>query len=396
MTSLKIIAYVFSAYFLFSNPVFWSEGVPWGFLFFLSWLALSQYRANFLTTRGTLFHLTLVLEGIIGVFLFYRYGGLYSVYLMPIILDVIMEEKKAHLILSAGMVCTGFAVMNGLVFFQTERMKATVSTAIIMDGFFLTVLVIFGVLLVKALGRKRLAQQLYDQLRVSEEKLQQAYDTLENYSQTIEELTLLRERARISRELHDSVGHALSTTAIQLQAIKSLVDKDPEKATVMIEHLNAYSRKALESVRRTVRQLRPIEFDHYEGIFAIEELIKTFRKLTGVEVRLIVSKIPYRMNSDQSHQMYRIIQECLSNSLRHGKATLIQVSIQFLADAIYSQIMDNGQGCSQIQYGMGLKGIKERVDSLKGEMKLYTMPGQGFELTIKLPRRLSQTTGNEG
>ena len=392
ITILKYIAYAFSAYFIFSNAVFWSEAFPIGFLAFLGWLAVSQYRANYISTRGKLFWGAIVVESVVGMFLFYRYGGFYSVYLMPVIFDIVLTEKKSFLYLPVGVFGAGFALMYWFKLNQSGSFQGFIPNVIITDLFIFTVVVLFSFLLARELGRKRLAQSLYDQLRVSEEKLQEAYDTLENYSQTIEELTLLRERARISRELHDSVGHALSTTSIQLQAIKTLIGKDPEKAAAMIEHLSRHSHEALDNVRRTVRQLRPIEFDHYEGIFAIEELIKTFKKLTGVDVRLIVSKVSYPMNSDQSHQLYRIIQECLSNSLRHGKATVIQVSIQFLTDSIYSQIKDNGQGSSHIQYGMGLNGIKERVDSLKGEMKIYTNPGQGFEMTIKLPRRISEAT----
>jgi len=387
---LKYISYVFSAYFVFSNAVFWSEAFPIGFLAFLGWLAISQYRGNYISTRGKLFWGAIVVESVIGMFLFYRYGGFYSVYLMPVIFDIVLTETKSFIYFPIGVVGAGFPLMYWIQLNQIGSFQRFDPNVVITDVFLFTVVVLFSFLLSKELGRKRLAQTLYDQLRVSEEKLQEAYDTLENYSQTIEELTLLRERARISRELHDSVGHALSTTSIQLRAIKTLIEKDPEKAATMIEHLSTYSHEALENVRRTVRQLRPIEFEDYEGIFAIEELIKTFRKLTGVDVRLILSKVSYPMNSDQSHQLYRIIQECLSNSLRHGKATVIQVSIQFLTDSIYSQIKDNGEGCSQIQYGMGLNGIKERVDSLKGEMKIYTKPEQGFEMTIKLPRRISE------
>ena len=390
ITILKYISYVFSAYFVFSNAVFWSEAFPIGFLAFLGWLAISQYRGNYISTRGKLFWGAIVVESVIGMFLFYRYGGFYSVYLMPVIFDIVLTETKSFIYFPIGVVGAGFPLMYWIQLNQIGSFQRFDPNVVITDVFLFTVVVLFSFLLSKELGRKRLAQTLYDQLRVSEEKLQEAYDTLENYSQTIEELTLLRERARISRELHDSVGHALSTTSIQLRAIKTLIEKDPEKAATMIEHLSTYSHEALENVRRTVRQLRPIEFEDYEGIFAIEELIKTFRKLTGVDVRLILSKVSYPMNSDQSHQLYRIIQECLSNSLRHGKATVIQVSIQFLTDSIYSQIKDNGEGCSQIQYGMGLNGIKERVDSLKGEMKIYTKPEQGFEMTIKLPRRISE------
>jgi len=142
----------------------------------------------------------------------------------------------------------------------------------------------------------------------------------------------------------------------------------------------------LENVRRTVRELKPIEFEAYEGIFTIEEMVKGFSKLSGINVKLILSKEKWRLTSDQSHHLYRIIQESLSNSLRHGKAKNVSISIQFLKDKLYAHIKDDGKGCSELNPSFGLKGIKERITSMKGTIEFYTELGKGVEITITLPK----------
>jgi signal transduction histidine kinase len=319
-----------------------------------------------------------------GAYLFYRYGGFLSLFLFSAIFDALSSNTRRRQVYWG----TAFLLLFFLFYHLPVLLNATgIQQQELGD---LSLLVI-SMLLISSLHeerkRKITAQELYDQLRTSEDKLREAVSALEQYSSTIEELTLLRERTRISRELHDSVGHALSTLSLQLQAIHALMDKDPVQAKSMLSGISQFTKNALENVRRAVRELRPIEFDAYEGIFAIEELVRNFTKLTGIHTRLILSQNRYPMNSEQSHQLYQIIKESLSNSIRHGKANKITISIQFLEDAIYSQIKDDGAGCDSIHFGMGLKGMQERTMALGGEMHAYSKPEKGFEVVVTLPKK---------
>jgi len=391
---MKLLSYGFALFWVVRWEIAQPALYPAGWVIVLGWIALSQLRENYLSSlRAAFFWTSLVAETVLGVLLFFQYGGFLSIFLLSVIIDVSVAKKDLAYFFSLGGILSVLIAVyqkigpNVFVGQDSVAFWADLLLCLFPAGFCL--------ILQKEQGKKQMAQELYDQLRVSEEKLKEAYDTLEQYSQTIEELTLLRERARISRELHDSAGHALSTLGIQLQAIRSLVEKDPGQAGQMVGHLIGFTRESLENVRRTVRELRPIEFDQFEGIFAIEELIKTFQKLSGMDVRLIRSKAGYSINSDQSHQLYRIVQECLSNSLRHGKAQRVQISIQFLEDGVYSQIKDDGQGSSPIHFGMGLKGIRERADSLGGTMACFSEPGKGFEVNVHLPRRIAEGAKKE-
>lgn len=234
--------------------------------------------------------------------------------------------------------------------------------------------------------RKIEAQKLYDKLRISEEKLKSANKDLEVYASSIEELTLLRERNRLSREVHDSVGHSLSAIVVQLGAIERTIDKTPQVAKEVTKELRKFTQNSLNEVRMAVREIKPKEFEDYEGILIIEELIKNFKKLTGVDVRLAFTKEKWPLNSDQSFVIYRIVQEFLANSVRHGKSTLIQIFMAFNDYKLAVTLKDNGTGTSSVVEGMGLKGMRERVKELGGSFEYKTKLGEGFLVKIELDK----------
>ena len=221
---------------------------------------------------------------------------------------------------------------------------------------------------------------------MKDEALRIANEELKDYAATLEEVTLLRERNRISREIHDNVGHALSAIRIQLGAIEVIAKKDGEKASLMASNLSKFTEKSLNDVRMVVRDMKPREFYEYEGIIAISEMIKNFEKMTGISVKLAVSKKVWKMNSDEVMTIYRITQEFLSNSLRHGKSTEVKIFMNFLEDCLRVQYKNNGEGASEVKEGTGLSGIRERLSVFGGSMKYYTGKEEGFELIINMPK----------
>lgn len=235
--------------------------------------------------------------------------------------------------------------------------------------------------------KKLRAQELYDELRISGEKLKKANMDLEIYASSIEELTLLRERNRISREIHDSVGHALSTIAIQLGAIERTIGRDQNTAEELIKSLRTFTQSSLKDVRMAVREMKPKEFEEYEGILVIEDLINKFKKLTGVDVRLSFTKERWPLNSDQTYVIYRIVQEFLSNSTRHGKATSVRIVMAFTVHNLVVTLKDNGVGAENIEEGIGFKSIRERALEIGGTFDYSTNLGEGFLVRLELDRR---------
>ncbi|KEZ87357.1 histidine kinase [Clostridium sulfidigenes] len=231
------------------------------------------------------------------------------------------------------------------------------------------------------------AQQLYDKLRVSDEKLIEANKELEGYVESIEELTLLKERNRISREIHDSVGHTLSTAMIQLSAMEAIAEKENSSMKDMIGNLRAFINESFQDVKRAVRELKPDEYDNYQGILRLQELCKNFERMSGVKVKVIISKGDWNLSTKQINHLYRMIQEILSNSLKHGKATMVKVIMNFTEDEFVISFSDNGVGTDKIvESGLGLRSIRERVTEIEGIVHMKSSKDNGFFVKVIVPR----------
>ena len=229
-------------------------------------------------------------------------------------------------------------------------------------------------------------QNLYDKLRISEDNLKKANRDLEIYANSIEELTILKERNRISREIHDSVGHALSTTIIQLGALEKLLKKD-EDLFELVHELKEFVNKSYIDVRNAVSKLKPTEYEKYQDLFKIEELIKNFEKLSNIDVKYTISKNTWPLSSVQFSSIYRVVQESLSNALKHGHATKIKVFITFSTDSCTLSIKDNGLGCHNIKKGNGLNSISERIKEINGNVK-FINTNDGFLVQSNFPKHI--------
>jgi signal transduction histidine kinase len=232
-------------------------------------------------------------------------------------------------------------------------------------------------------------QNTYDKLRVSEDKLKRANQDLEVYINSVEELAILKERNRISREIHDSVGHSLSTTIIQLEAIKRLL-KDNKALYDIVDELRDFVKDSFSEVRAAISKLKPNEYENYQNLFKIDELVKNFSKLTNTDVKLTISKNTWSLSSVQSMALYRVIQEALSNALRHGKCNKVDIFITFNTECLILTIKDNGLGCKNIVKGNGLNSISERICELKGKVE-FTSYDDGFLIRASFPKN---TGGN--
>ena len=343
---------------------------------FLIFIINNQIRFFSLPKKKVYFLPSLFIEALISIYIYEYFGGIVFLLMFSILLDITINIKNRYII----------TILISLIILLIAATGK--------DSLALMISNILSVLAIGALGsyvreekgRKHEAQKLYDKLRISEEELKNAKEELERYASTVEELTLLRERNRISREIHDSVGHSLSTMIIQLSAIEKIAESNSKAASEMSANLNEFAKEALKNVRAAVNALKPKEFERYQGILAIEEMIKNFKKLTEIEVIFTLSKEKWELNSDQSFILYRVVQEFLTNSVRHGKAAKININLNFFKDSLYMRLKDNGIGCDEIKEGMGLESIKERVQSGGGTVKYSSSEGNGFELSLNLPK----------
>ena len=234
-------------------------------------------------------------------------------------------------------------------------------------------------------GKKLDAQVLYDELRISEEQLKQAKEELELYASSMAELAVLKERNRISRDIHDSVGHAISTAMIQLNAIEVIAKKEKSSVAPLAANLRDFLKDGLQEVRIAIAQLKPSEYKTYQELYRIEELIQNFEKLSGINVRLTISKNKWELSQKLGLTLYRIIQEALSNALRHGQATEVRLVLNFAPENLILTIDNNGRGCESIKKGVGLTSMTERISEMNGKLTFF--PAQtGFKIQVILPK----------
>ncbi len=194
------------------------------------------------------------------------------------------------------------------------------------------------------------------------------------------------ERTRIAREVHDTVGHSLTGLLVQLSTVQELMRVKPERAADLLSDIERGIREALEQTRREVQGLRePSVRLSWQARW--RQLCLNFAECTGVRVQLNVPDDLGAVGEDHGEVVFRIIQESLTNSIRHGRATYVDIGIRLKRDKgqLLLRVSDNGRGAGTVVVGSGLSGIRERAAALGGEVVWQTLPDRGFDVGVVLP-----------
>lgn len=207
---------------------------------------------------------------------------------------------------------------------------------------------------------------------------------LQNLTTNMELETLKKERKRISREIHDSVGYSLTNIRIMLDAASLMIDRDSEKTRELIRKSMEEAGNCLEETRDAMRQLRSKELSKVRGMNSLFQLINVFGEVTGIKVRVEFGNVPDSFGDSIDKAIFRFIQEGLINSFRHGRATEIRIYFWIHHGVLEVSLQDNGSGAGELSEGIGLAGMKERLSDLNGTMS-YQNRVDGFEITIRLP-----------
>lgn len=221
-------------------------------------------------------------------------------------------------------------------------------------------------------------RRINDELRTLNHQLEEMADVREKMGET-------RERNRLAREIHDTLGHTLTGLSTGIDAAKTLLQRDPDMAIEQLDILSATAREGLKDVRRSVRKLRPDALENHTLKGALETMIEEFMRSSGVKVSYVCHLDSLDFQPDEEDTIYRIVQECMTNSVRHGHASRIYISFGKDQDSLILIIEDDGKGCVDIQEGFGLHHMKERIALLNGNVRFYGR--DGFEVLVELPLR---------
>ena len=236
----------------------------------------------------------------------------------------------------------------------------------------------------------------FTQMAVSEEKarskveqlvseLEDANQNLREYALKIEELAIARERNRLAREIHDGLGHYLTTVHMQIQAARAVMASDPHRAQDALSRAQNMAQEALVDVRRSVSALRDQPGD---GISLQEEIEKMLERCenAGIQPNLKVLGGPRALTPQALLTIFRAVQEGINNTLKHAKAAHLSVTLDYSrGDEVRLVLQDDGIGAVETDGGFGLLGIRERVHLLNGSMEVQTAAGDGFRLEVCVP-----------
>lgn len=208
---------------------------------------------------------------------------------------------------------------------------------------------------------------------------------LKDYARTNEKMVETRERNRLAREIHDTIGHNLTGIIAGIDACTTMMDYAPNEVKNQLNIISDVARQGIKEVRRSVRALRPDVLEKLNFQEAIRQLIIDISKTAKVKVEFSNFIEDFKFTTDEEDAIYRVIQEGITNSIRHGKATSIRINVNKENEFLKLEIEDNGIGCKEIKKGFGLQHIKERISLLNGDV--YYKGDDGFTLVVLIPIR---------
>ena len=198
------------------------------------------------------------------------------------------------------------------------------------------------------------------------------------------------ERKRLSREIHDGPAQMMANVLLRSDLIeRSYREKGPELAFKEISSLKEMVRDALTEVRRIIYDLRPMALDDLGLVPTLRKYIETTADYNpGTKLTFASNGTERRLPSSYETSIFRLVQEAISNAIRHGKAEVIEVDLEWLREHVNIVVSDNGSGFDQSiikNQSFGLIGMKERIELIKGDLVINSSLGDGTVIMFKIP-----------
>lgn len=229
------------------------------------------------------------------------------------------------------------------------------------------------------------AQKTIEHLDTTINRLSRFNQDLQQYARMIDEEAILKERNRISREIHDISGYMFTNLIALMDAAISMGGRDPERLSELHLAARAQAKEGLVETRKALKALRSSDVGREKGLNAIFKIKKVFEKVTGIQVHIESGNIPLSFGPGIDMALYRLIQEALTNAMRHGRATEVFITFWIQGSMLEVVVRDNGIGSKQIVKGIGLSGMEERLANLGGTLAADSLPEGGFRLTAQIP-----------
>lgn len=273
-----------------------------------------------------------------------------------------------------------------LAYYQNDVRSMLLGVKNTLNSLNMLVFLVYMFLLLRVqLSEKERILGLNEKLNDVNEELRQANLQLEGYAKESEQAAAAKERNRLAREIHDTLGHALTGIITGIEACMALMDVAPEATKEQLKAITEVARQGMTDVRRSMKALRPDALEKLDLESALAHMISEMRSVTNTKIYYRCMTDLNCFNEDEENIIYRIVQECITNSIRHGKAKQIQIYITREYNMLKLRIKDNGVGCAEIQKGFGLHHMEERLGMLRGTLEYNGE--KGFTVEAQIPIR---------
>jgi signal transduction histidine kinase len=215
--------------------------------------------------------------------------------------------------------------------------------------------------------------------------LAEANQLLRDHAAQVEELATTKERNRLAREIHDSLGHYLTVVNVQIGAAQAILEHDRLRALDHLSNAQALTQEGLAEVRHSVAALRASPTESRPLPEALARLAEQWNA-AGLRTRFAVAGTVRSLTPQVNLTLYRAAQEALTNVGKHAHATSVDLYLDYRdEDSVHLSVKDDGVGSDNSEGGFGLLGVRERVQQLSGAVRVRTDSGKGFALEVELP-----------
>lgn len=336
-------------------------------LLLLTFTLNAQIRLVFLKNKG--FLISVFVDIILACYIYSSSGGITNLLLLIPMLDgLILLEEEGYAVLAI--------VLGVLVYLLRHK---SMEFLILNMAIFL-ILFVFSQQIKKLRNKIHEVEYLYDENRKYSYQLEDAKKMLEDYSKKVEQLSQLEERNRISREIHDTVGHRLTGVLMQLDASIRVNGLDREKGRDMLTSVRDNLSSCIDILRQTVRSMQPGGGNRASSI---RQMLEDFSRDTGVKIQFEVRGNQVKLYPSAEITLYRNAQEAVTNAVRHGRAKNIAVRLDYEPNQVIMTVSDDGIGCTDMVKGMGIGGMEERAGLLGGRIEITS--GRSFGIRTFLP-----------
>lgn len=315
-----------------------------------------------------------LLQALVATYLCLQYEGYLYLLFFAILILLHPGHKQP---IDNIMIILLWGLLNIVLFIQQLDFQI-----MLLNNILYIVMVVALLLIRRLFNQKDEIQSLYDALRKRHYELETARSQLLEHAKLVELVAQTEERNRISKDIHDALGHQLIRVKMMMEAALPMLHDNKEKGMELLYEVRDQITFSMESLRKTVRQLKP--GDSEIRSMSLSRLAKNFSHDSGVEVELNQSGQPQTLMPSVEVVLFRNAQEALTNAVRHGRATRIWMRLHFAQEEVKLSITNDGEIPDKpLQKGLGIQGMVERTELLGGTVTVKV--DNHFQITTAVP-----------